>query len=502
MFELEPVIGLEIHLQLKTKSKMFCFCPVKDGAEPNTLICPVCLGHPGTLPFLNKKAVEYAQLLCLALNCQINQKTKFDRKNYFYPDLPKGYQISQYDLPLGKDGYLVFISDGQEIKIGIERIHLEEDTAKLIHFPQENYTLIDFNRAGIPLLEIVSKPEIKTPSQAKKFLQELQLIARYLGISDAEMEKGQMRCDANISLRQKGSKELNPKTEIKNLNSFRAVERSLEYEIKRQKKLWLEKKPPKAPSTRGWDENKGQTFEQRVKEEISDYRYFPEPDIPPLEFSKKELEAIKKKRIPELPLEKRKRFKKEYELSFSDIEVLVSQNDLADYFEEVVTELKKRVPTLGELEGSEEEIWQLSKKKIIKLADAWIINRLRKILAEKGVKLKDCLVTPEKMADLIIVVYQNKINSPTAKSVLEKMVLEGKDVLSIIQEENLEQINQREDLEKIVEEIIKNNPQQVEEYKKGKVNLIQFFIGLVMKKTKGRAEPELVKNILKEKLEN
>jgi len=492
--ELEPIIGLEIHVQLKTRSKMFCSCSAEvETARPNSLVCPICMGQPGTLPVINRQAVRFAHRVCLALNFKINKFTKFDRKNYFYPDLPKGYQISQYDLPIGENGVLSFFVNDIERRIGIERIHLEEDTGKLIHPPGKKYSLVDYNRAGVPLIEIVSRPEIRSPIEAKKFVQELQLVMRYLKVSDADMEKGQLRCDANISLRPVGEDKLYPKVEIKNLNSFRALERALDYEIKRQTELWERGVPPQKQETRGWDEEKGVTVEQRVKEEVSDYRYFPEPDLPPLNFSDTYLEKIKTEEIPELPFDKRKRFKKEYGLPMTEINILVDDVDFANYTEQVISELREWVTSLEELDGTREEIWQKSRKKLIKLVIAWVINRLKPLIDRDGIDIRDCLVTPENMAELITIVYQGKINSTVAQQVLQEMVKTGGDPSVIIEDRDLTQLSDKEDLLTIVEQVIKNNPKQVEEYRKGKVNVIQFLIGQVMKETKGRADPEIAK---------
>ncbi|TSC96362.1 MAG: aspartyl-tRNA(Asn)/glutamyl-tRNA (Gln) amidotransferase subunit B [Parcubacteria group bacterium Athens1014_10] len=487
----EPVIGLEIHIQLKTKSKMFCACDnTGEDKEPNTTICPICTGQPGTLPVINNQAIDWAILIGMVLNGKIAKFSKFDRKNYFYPDLPKGYQISQYDLPIVSGGYLEI----NNRKIKLERIHLEEDAAKLIH--KKNSTLIDFNRAGTPLLEIVTKPEIKTPQEAKLFLQELRLIMRYQGVSCADMEKGHLRCDANISLRPIGGKKLYPKIEIKNLNSFKAVERALEYEIKRQAKLWEENKAPKEQETRGWDDAKGVTIEQRTKEEASDYRYFPEPDLPPLKIGEERINKIKRMKR-ETPQAKRKRFAEEYEFNSEESKALTDDRDLSYYAEQVISELRTWLLTLG-LEGTEEEIWKENKRKLVKLVANWIINRLNKIVDESDSLIKEIKITPARFAKFISLIYQNKITSNLAQRILEKMFKTGSDPEHIIEEDDLTQMSDEKSLQETLKKIIKSNPKVVEDYKKGKANALQFLVGQAMKETKGKMDARQIVNLLKE----
>ena len=512
--ELEPIIGLEIHVQLKTKTKMFCSCD--NGGEnlpPNSCVCPVCLGHPGTLPVANKQAIEWSAKTALALNCTIDEYSKFDRKHYYYPDLPKAYQISQFDQPIGKNGHLIIINPKtkQEEEIRINRLHLEEDAAKLLHPEKKNYSLIDFNRGGTPLMEIVTEPDIKTPIQAKTFLQELRQIMRYLDISEADMEKGHLRCDANISLRPIGDQKLYPKTEIKNLNSFKMVEKALEYEIHRQGKLWLEGNPPKNLTTRGWNDAQGITEEQRSKEEAHDYRYFPEPDIPPIHFlitpdkicDTKEIaidiECIKAD-LPELPGDKRKRFIGEYGLSFDEVKLLCEEKKMAAFFEQVISELKSWIDNLEKAEDKS-DLWSENMPTLIKLTSNLIINNLSPILLENNLNLKTTKLTAENFAELITYIFNKNINNPTALQMLAEMVKTGADPSHLIKDNNLVQISDPNELDKIVTKIIKDNPEPVQDYKNGKEKAIQSLIGKVMAQTKGKANPELVLQILKQKLQ-
>jgi aspartyl-tRNA(Asn)/glutamyl-tRNA(Gln) amidotransferase subunit B len=505
MQKYEIVIGLETHVQLKTKSKMFCSCDnTGENQPPNTTICPICSGHPGVLPVANGQAITWAVMAALALQCKINKQSHFDRKNYFYPDLPKGYQISQYAAPFGHDGHVVISVAGQRHRVRIERVHLEEDTGKLLHEPDHSASYIDYNRAGTPLLEIVTKPDIKSPQVAKQFLQDLRLIMRYLGISDAEMEKGHLRCDANISLRYNPELladkpeevgKLHPKTEVKNLNSFRAVERALEYEIKRQTELWDQGKPPAIQSTRGWDDKKGITIEQRTKEEQHDYRYFPEPDIPPLELSDTFISAIQKETI-ELPEHKKERFKTAYELNEYDASLLITDKTLANFFENVISELKAWLITLEGIEGTEEEIWKNHKKKLVKIIANWIISRLLSLVNKANINIKDLKITPENFAELITLIYQHKLNNQTALLVLEKMFATGGDPSDIMQEENLVQLKGEDDIQRVIEEVLQANGKIVEQYKAGKSAALQFLIGQVMKKTKGRADVHKVSEMI------
>lgn len=475
-------------MELKTASKMFC--DSKNGLglerEPNVNICPVCTGQPGTLPVPNKQAIEFVQMAGLAMNCKLNLETKFDRKNYFYPDLPKGYQISQYDQPLCEKGELRI--NGKEI--GITRIHLEEDTGKLIHPKGVDYTLVDFNRAGVPLMELVTEPDIESGEEARMFCQKLQQICRYLGISDADMEKGMMRCEVNISLYKKGEDKLSgTKVEVKNINSFKFVEKAINFEIERQTEL-LEAGKKVVQETRGYDNNRGATVSQRVKESAHDYRYFPEPDIPPLKFTKEYVESLKRK-LPELPGEKAKRIGHEYKLPEADVEIIISDKALADYFEEVVSELREKI-------NSKE--FEVAEAKAIKLASNYIITELRKHLTEHGHSIKDIEITPENYAELICFVASGKINSSAAQVVLAQMYKTGGDPSQIIEEKNLAQVSDEGELLKIIDEIVAKNQKSAEDYKNGKENALKFLIGQTMAATKGKANPQIVQKMLVDKL--
>lgn len=515
MQKYEPVIGLEIHVQLKTKSKMFCSCDnTGEDKPPNTTICPICTGHPGVLPVANETAIKWAVMAALALSCEINKHTHFDRKSYFYPDLPKGYQISQYAAPFGRDGHLIIESVAGKRRVRIERVHLEEDTGKLMHEEDKSASYVDYNRSGSPLLEIVTRPDLQTPEGAKEFLQELRLIIRYLGISDADMEKGHLRCDANISLRpnpeyfqdkadQAGigmdPNKLYPKTEIKNLNSFRSVERSLAYEINRQTMLWDKDQAPDKQSTHGWDEKKGVTVLQRVKEEQHDYRYFPEPDLPPFELSDSFIDDIKIEMV-ELPYKKRKRLQEQLSLSVYDANILVNSKPLADFFEQVVSELRAWLITLEAEEGTEDEIWDRNRKKIVKVAANWVISRLLSLLNEHKVTIDKAKITPENFAELVTLVYNRRLNNQTATVVLSKMFATNRDPSNIMEEEDLSQLSNDTDLEKIIDDVIDSNESVVSEYKGGKEPALQFLVGQAMKQTKGRADAKVVTELLTTKL--
>ncbi|MBI1984575.1 MAG: Asp-tRNA(Asn)/Glu-tRNA(Gln) amidotransferase subunit GatB [Candidatus Wildermuthbacteria bacterium] len=469
-----PTIGLEIHAELKTKSKMFCSC-LNDSLQqhPNVNICPVCMGHPGTLPVANEDAIKKVMQVGLALGCDIPAKSKFDRKNYFYPDLPKGYQISQYDMPLCKGGKLR--------NINITRVHLEEDTGRLAHPAGVNYSLVDFNRAGVPLMELVTEPEITSAKEASAFAQELRLILRYLGASDANMEKGQMRVEANVSVRPEKQKVLGTKVEVKNLNSFRSVHDAIEFEIKRQTEA-LESEKKIIQETRGWNEQKGETFSQREKEEAHDYRYFPEPDLPMLSFAKEEIQKIQSE-IPELPQRKRKRFAEEYKLSEKEIEVFVQNKDIGEYFEKVVSEL-----------GENLKPEKLQRK--TKLSANYILSDLLGLLEGASVEGEDFLITPENFAELVNLIDQGAISSAIAKQALREMFATGKDPSNIIQEKGLEQVSDASQIQEIAKDIISKNPKAAEDYKKGKQNSLQFLLGQMMAATKGTVSPEIAKKAL------
>jgi aspartyl-tRNA(Asn)/glutamyl-tRNA(Gln) amidotransferase subunit B len=496
------IIGLEIHVELNTKSKMFCSCLNKSNQKPNTNVCPTCLGHPGTLPVPNKEAVALTILTGLALNCQLNKKTKFDRKNYFYPDLPKGYQITQYDLPLCFNGELEIGKN----KIQITRIHLEEDTGKSSHPKNSKNSIVDFNRAGTPLMELVTEPVIKSSQEAKKFCQRYQQVLRYLNISEANMEKGEMRCEVNISLQEQkkwqyknglieaiGDYKLNPKAEIKNLNSFKVVEKAIKFEIERQKKA-LENNKNLPQETRGWDENKNQTIAQRIKEDSADYRYFKEPDIPNIKISDKWIKNIKKKLI-ELPQQKLLRFKKEYNLDEDIIETIINDKKMADWFESTISELKAWAIT-------NKKIWQEKKEKLLKTASGLLTTGLLKHLNNDKKNISEINITPENFAELVTILNDHKINSNIAYSVLDIMYKKGGDPSDIIKKNNWEQVDDESDLDNIIEKIIKKFPRQIEEYKNGKETLLKFLIGKSMAISKGKANPIKIQELLKKKLNN
>lgn len=486
----ETIIGLEIHVQLKTRAKMFCSCSNAGENEPqNTTVCPVCMGHPGTLPVPNQQAIDWAVMTAAALGCTVADRTKFDRKSYFYPDLPKGYQISQFDKPIGEHGVLEVAVDGKQCRIGITRLHLEEDAAKLIHDAKKKTSVVDFNRAGTPLMEIVTEPDLRSPEEAKAFLQELRLIARYLGVSDADMEKGHLRCDANVSVRPVGEKELSPKTEIKNVNSFRSVERALAYEVKRQTALWEEGKPEAEQSTRGWDDARGTTTLLRTKEGSADYRYFPEPDIPELTFSeayRAKLEA----ETPELPDARRARFASEYKLPAQDIEVLVNDKALAEFFENVVSELK-------EWEGSDGKKATVAE---MKLAANLLINRLQKALVDAKQGIEESVITAENFAEFVMIVAHKKVNNQAALKVLATMVATGEDPSHIVEEGGHGQIEDEELLNHLVMKVLESNGKVVAEYQAGKHASFQFLVGQVMKEAGGKASPHTVQEVLRKKL--
>ncbi len=481
----KSTIGLEIHAELKTNSKMFCSCKNdSDEKRPNFNVCPVCMGHPGTLPVANEEAVKKVIKTGLALNCKIAENSKFDRKNYFYPDLPKGYQISQYDQPICNGGYLKI----DDKKIRITRIHLEEDTGRLLHPDGADYSLVDYNRAGIPLMELVTEPDIESGKQARKFAEELQIILRYLGVSFADMEKGQMRVEVNISL-SKNSK-LGTKVEIKNLNSFRVVEKAIDFEIKRQTEL-LDAGEKIIQETRGWHDKKEITFSQRNKEEAHDYRYFPEPDLSPLHFDKEFIEEIKEK-IPELPEQKRERFKKEYNLDEKAVEVFILNKDLSEYYEKVVSEFEEWLKS----EFGNEIISDKKEGKIFKLVANYLISDVKGLLCDKPFIETEFKISPENFAEFMKMIYKEEISSKVAKMVLIDMFNTGADPSNIVEENNLKQMTNEKELENIVKEIIAKNSKAVEDYKIGKQNALQFLAGQVMAQTRGTAKPEKVQELL------
>lgn len=481
----EAVIGLEIHAQVKTRTKLFC-ADLNDPEErhPNVHVCPICMGHPGTLPVLNKKAVESVIMAGLALDCAIAQTSKFDRKNYFYPDLPKGYQISQYDMPLCEKGHIII--GGK--RIGITRIHLEEDAGRLSHDTHEG-SLVDYNRAGMPLMELVTEPDIRTADEAAEFARKLQLILQYCGVSDANMEKGQMRCEVNISIRKPGEG-FGTKVEIKNLNSFSVVRSAIEYEIKRQAAL-LDDGKKVVQETRGWDEKKQATVSQRLKEEAHDYRYFPEPDLPALIIGAREgvsdeeiidVEKIKAS-LPELPEQKLVRFQDEFGIGEKDAAVIIAQKEAAAFFENTVSELKEWLKESGVVSAEDE-------KKCIKLAVNYFNTDVRKLLNETGTPITEMLLTAENFAELITYIHEGKISSTIAKAVLDEMFRTGKDPSNIIEEKGLMQKQDADELEAIARAIIAANEKAVADYKKGNQNALQFLFGKLMAETKGKADPK------------
>jgi len=477
----QTIIGLEVHAQLLTKSKMYCGCSTDyASAPPNTHVCPVCLGLPGVLPVINKQAVEYTMMTALALNCAVSEFTKFDRKNYPYPDLMKGYQISQYDAPVGLKGYLNIEVDGAVKKIGITRVHLEEDVAKLQHRSSggEDYSLVDVNRAGCPLMEVVGEPDLRSPEEARQYLIKLRSILQYLGVSTGNMEEGSFRCDANISIRPVGSTELGSKVEVKNLNSFKAVFLAMEYEVKRQRKAAEEGKKL-VQETRGWLDDEGKTVSQRSKEYAHDYRYFPEPDLPPIIIGRDWVEAVRKK-LPELPEARRDRFVAEYGLTLYDAKLLTESKALADYFEKSVKSNKDVSPK----EVSNWLLGEASHKMNVENID----------IDAFGKRIKPEMLPP------LIVSARSTINVSMAKSVFEDMYNTGKTADEIIKERGLSQISDASELEKIVSDVINSNVQPVADFKAGKEMALKFLVGQVMKASKGRANPQLVNEVLKRKL--
>ncbi len=478
--EFEPVIGLEVHAQLLTESKMFCSCHADyAGAAPNSHVCPVCLGMPGVLPSINKKAVEYTVMTALALNCEIPEFSKFDRKNYPYPDLMKGYQISQYDMPFSHDGWVqVEAEDGQATRVGITRVHLEEDTAKLLHVTDENgqnYSLVDVNRAGVPLMEIVSAPDIRTPQEARFYLIKLRAILQALGVSTGNMEEGSFRCDANVSIRPKGREEFGTKTEVKNMNSFRAVQRALEYEIKRQAEV-LNGGGRIVQETRGWVEDRGVTVSQRSKEFAHDYRYFPEPDLPPMALTRDWVEALRAG-LPELPDARRDRFVGEYGLRREDAALLTSARSTADFFEGTVKLFNQPRAVCN-----------------------WMQSELFRLLKDSEGDVTETKVTPEMLAELLSLMDGGAINARTGKEVFEEMFATGARAAEIVKEKGLAQISDTAHLEVVVADVLKNNPQAVADYRSGKGNALAFLVGQVMKITRGQANPGVVNKLLRDLL--
>jgi len=472
----ETVIGLEVHVQLSTQSKIFCGCSTRFGDEPNINTCPVCLGLPGSLPVLNREALNLGVRGALALNCHIAERLKFDRKNYFYPDLPKAYQISQYDMPISFEGYLnVTLKSGEVKRIGITRAHLEEDAGKLIHDLIADGSLIDYNRAGTPLLEIVSEPDIRSPEEAYAYLTQVKAIMQYAEISDCNMQEGSLRCDANISIRPKGQKEFGTKTEIKNLNSFRAVQKSLEYEIARQTEA-VENGEKITQETRLWNDEKGKTFTMRSKEEAHDYRYFPEPDLVPFTIARERVEEIKKE-LPELPEARKTRFKNAYKLSDYDAANLVSDKALAEFFEAGCRDVKDP-----------------------KLFSNWAQSELMGHLNTRKLTIQTSPVGAKALGELVGLIEKGTISGKIAKEVLSEMLDSGKAASQIVEDKGLVQIVDTKEIEKIVEAVIQSNEKVANDYREGKKTAIGFLVGQVMKRTQGKANPPLVNKILQDKL--
>lgn len=505
-----PIIGLEIHAQLKTESKMFCSCRnVGDTAPPNTAICPVCTGQPGALPTLNAKALELGVKVGLALGCRIPDQSVFDRKNYFYPDLPKGYQISQFHLPIALDGQLKLDVPGgkpprDHLKVGITRAHLEEDAAKNFHSGgEESATLVDYNRSSTPLIEIVTEPDLRSPAEAKAFLQELRAILRSIDASDADMEKGQMRCDANISLLPvnddgtPAQHDLNPKVEIKNLNSFRSVERALAHEIERQTAIIGGGGLP-AAETRGWDEDKGATFEQRSKETSADYRYFPEPDLPP-----QDLVVLREKlqgRLPELPAALRSRLIDEWGFSAADAAFFAANDGWADFADNVMGELGNWLADVDRSKDSAGEILAENKKKLAKLAGGWLTSKLAGLMAERNQVISDIKIDPENFAEFLTLIHQDKINSSNAQKLLAMMLETGADPSHLMEEHDLGQNLDEGALKETVKRLVEQNPDQVAQIKAGKLGVIKWFVGAVMKATEGKANPAQAEEAVKKEI--
>ena len=482
----ETIIGLEVHAQLSTKSKMFWHCSADyANASPNTHVCPICLGMPGVLPTINQQAVEYTVMTALALNCTISNYTKFDRKNYPYPDLMKGYQISQSDAPIGHHGWLTIEVNGQKKRVDIANVHLEEDVAKLIHHTSpdgESYSLVDVNRSGVPLMEIVGEPDLRSPEEARQYLIELHSILQYLGVSTANMEEGSFRCDANISIRPENSSDSLAKVEVKNMNSFKAVYRALEYEAKRQRKAAAEGRRL-TQETRGWVEE-GKTVSQRSKEYAHDYRYFPEPDLPPLVLSQEWVEEIRLK-LPELPEARRSRFVAEYNLPLYDANLLTSSKAMADYFEDCLK--------TGALQS-------LSLAKGAKTVSNWLLGEFSRLLNATNSEISDSRVSPEQLCQLLDLIQKGSISGTSAKLVFEEMFNTGKHATDIITQRGVSQISDTQEVKEVVGQVIQANAQAVADYKAGKTQSLKFLVGQVMKATGGRANPKLVNELLEKGL--
>ena len=475
----EAVIGLEVHTELQTTTKIFCGCKTSFGAEPNTNLCPVCLGLPGVLPVLNKRVLEFAVRAGLALNCEISRFSKFDRKNYYYPDLPKNFQTSQFDLPICERGHLDIEVNGEKKQIRITRAHMEEDAGKLVHhgtsITDSDYSLVDYNRTGTPLLEIVTEPDMRSAKEAVAYLEKMRAILQYIGISDCRMEEGSLRCDANVSVRPVGQKELGTKTEIKNINSFKGVEKAIEYEALRQAEI-LEDGGKIIQETRTWDEKEGVTKSMRTKEEANDYRYFPEPDLAPFTVSEEYIEDIRKT-LPELPDERRERYIANFGLSSTDAQYMTNDKDTSDYFEKVVAA------------GADP-----------KASVNWIMGEFASQLSNAGIEIAKAPVTPENLAKLLALIAKGTISGKIAKKVFAEMWKDGADPEEIVKAQGLVQISDTGALKELVVKVIANNPKAVEDFKAGKKKAVGALVGQIMKETKGKANPKVINELLNDEL--
>jgi aspartyl-tRNA(Asn)/glutamyl-tRNA(Gln) amidotransferase subunit B len=474
--QFEPVIGLEVHAHLKTKTKIFCGCSTQFGAPPNTQTCPVCLGMPGVLPVLNRTVVDFTLRMALATGCSISRESRFARKNYFYPDLPKGYQISQYELPIAEHGGIEIAVDGRPQRVRIRRIHMEEDAGKLTHDPRRPVSRVDLNRTGVPLIEIVSEPDIDSAAAAGAYLRQLRSIVRYLGICDGNLEEGSFRCDANVSIRPKGASALGTRTELKNLNSFRFVEKAIEHEIERQKEVLMDGGAI-VQETRLWDPARGQTFSMRGKEEAHDYRYFPDPDLLPLVIDAEWIERVRRS-LPELPAARRSRFVVQFGLPDYDAGILTADRELANYFEACLKAFPQPKPVSN-----------------------WIMGSLLGLLNERGIAIDQSPIPAMELAGLLRLVDSGAISVKNAKNVFDEMAASGKTAAAIVQEKGLSQISDAGAIEKVVQEVLERNPKEVEAFRGGKTKLMGFFVGEVMKATRGQANPQTVNTLLKKFLD-